>query len=171
MNLTQYAASRGMSKGEASKKKTKGIIIMGEGGQVDEAMSDANLKQLSVSRKVSEKKKETALDFGAPNESVDKTPHAELQRRLTAQKVLIAQHEAKEAAFNTALREGELLKAEDVSKRDADRCLGLQRRLLAIPSEHAITLHGLKTVPELADALRKVIKDALVDFLESYGIR
>ena len=97
-------------------------------------------------------------------------PKSELDRLLQAQRVAIAEYEKRQVKWDADLREGKLLKTEDVERVNSVRCLGLRNKLLSIPSEHAIGLANCNDPAQAADILRDAITDALNDFLIEFGI-
>ncbi len=84
---------------------------------------------------------------------------SELDLLLQEQKVEIAEYEKRQAKWNSDIREGLLLKADDVERINSTLCLGLRNKLLAIPSEYAIKLAICNDPVQTADILRGSITD------------
>ena len=97
-------------------------------------------------------------------------PAKELNRRLTLEKLKVERERAKAAKFETDIREGKLLLAEDVARHDAEVGSRLKKKLLALPTELAVRVAAVSSPAEVESLLRAEITDALNEFLDAYGV-
>lgn len=97
-------------------------------------------------------------------------PRAEVDRRLQLEKYKVESHKARAAKFETDIREGKLLLAEDVAKHDAEMGSRLKKKLLALPTELAVRVAAITSPAEVESLLRAEITDALNEFLDAYGV-
>lgn len=178
-----YAARRRVSQMAVSHWKRRGWLVL-KNGKVDVEASDASLARYrseprpdlgrKAEPKAERKAEPKAEQPGEQPESaagkLARLPKAELDRLLQIQRVAMADLERREAAFGLDLREGRLLKTDDVVRTNSLRCLGLRNRLLAIPSEQAIRLANCNDPAQAAGILRDAITEALNEFLREYGI-
>lgn len=181
LSMAKYGAMHGVTKQAATKWKQRGWLVF-QGDLVDVEASDRNLKQYRAAGIIDRQPtvnhsqpEATSHQVNASPDSViqkglAQLPKSELDRLLQAQRVAIAEYEKRQAKFDTDLREGRLLKTDDVVRTNSLRCLGLRNKLLAIPSEHAIRLANCNDPAQTAEILRDAITDALNDFLTEYGI-
>lgn len=97
-------------------------------------------------------------------------PRTEVDRRLQLEKYKVESHKARAAKFETDIREGKLLLAEDVAKHDAEMGSRLKKKLLALPTELAVRVAAITSPAEVESLLRAEITDALNEFLDAYGV-
>ncbi len=173
MNITEYGAKHGVSKQAALKWKKRGWLVF-DGKSINVVESDKNLEKYRSDKTT---KKDNRLSGKKTTESFQPEisrrsglTKSELDLLLQEQKVEIAEYEKRQAKWNSDIREGLLLKADDVERINSTLCLGLRNKLLAIPSEYAIKLAICNDPVQTADILRGSIADALNDFLKEYGI-
>ena len=160
LSMAKYGALHGVSAMAVSKWKARGWLVF-QGNKVDVTSSNANLEKYRSEPKYDHKpdpkpdEVNTSLDV-TPQKGLNQLSKAELDRLLQAQKVAIAEYEKRQAKWDTDLREGRLLKTEDVESTNSRRCLGLRNKLLAIPSEHAIQMANCGNDPaKAADITRE----------------
>ena len=181
----KYAERHGVTAMAVSKWKKLGWLVF-DGHLVDVKASDKNLKKYRSDQEIIQKKQHykplNKPDKQEPNQESDfspdtkgekelsSLPKSELDRLLTVQKIAKAEYEKREAKWNDDLREGLIVKVEDVERINSIQCLGLRNKLLAIPSEQAIRLANCNDPAQAAEILRDAICDALNDFLREYGI-
>lgn len=94
---------------------------------------------------------------------------ATLNRMLTAERVRVTQLEAEQAKVDGEIRDGHLVKAEDVKRIGMARAIALRDRLLALPAELAIQLAAITDPALVTDLLRKRLKAALTEFCAAHG--
>ena len=188
LSITKFGELHGVSRQAVAKWKKRGWLVFID-GKVDVEESNKRLKHyrsagivdnkvidnLVVNPSVSVVNKPRPLDASQPQESImtkglAHLPKSELDRLLQAQRVAIAEYEKRQVKWDADLREGKLLKTEEVERVNSVRCLGLRNKLLSIPSEHAIGLANCNDPARAADILRDAITDALNDFLIEFGI-
>ena len=95
---------------------------------------------------------------------------ATLNRRLTAARVRVTDLEARQAQMDAELRDGKLLKAEDVTAQVSGAGVALRDRLMALPAELAVRLAAMNEPAEVADVLRKALKGAINDWFSTLRI-
>jgi hypothetical protein len=92
-----------------------------------------------------------------------------LNRMLTAARVRVTDLEAKQAEVDGQIRDGLLVKAEDVKRIGAARAVALRDHLLRLPAELALRLAAMTDPVLVADLLRKSLKAALNEFCDALG--
>lgn len=184
LSISKFGQSHGVTKQAASLWKKRGWLVF-VGDQVDVDASNESLKRYrsagiadtenTVKETVKQSVKQPVPVVTPPPDSgitkgLVHLPKSELDRLLQAQRVAIAEYEKRQAKWDADLREGNLLKTEEVERINSARCLGLRNKLLSIPSEHAIGLANCNDPAQAADILKDAITDALNDFLTEFGI-
>jgi len=116
-----------------------------------------------------------APSFQAPQVSTGPVPsnlpsQADLNRMLTAARVRVTELEAEQAKVDGQIRDGLLVKAEDVKRIGMARAAALRDMLLGLPAELAIQLAALTDPALVADLLRKRLKAALTEFCAAHGV-
>lgn len=104
------------------------------------------------------------------NDDYNNLSRFEVDRLLQIEKLKEQEQKAKAAQFDTDIREGKLLLAEDVAKHDAEVGSQLKKKLLALPTELAVRLAALSSPAEVEGLLRAEITSALNEFLDAYGV-
>ena len=104
------------------------------------------------------------------NDDYNNLSRFEIDRLLQIEKLKEQEQKAKAAQFDTDIREGKLLLAEDVAKHDAEVGSQLKKKLLALPTELAVRLAALSSPAEVEGLLRAEITSALNEFLDAYGV-
>lgn len=92
-----------------------------------------------------------------------------LNRMLTAARVRVTDLEAEQAKVDAQIRDGLLVRAEDVKRIGFQRAVALRDKLLALPAELAIQLAAITDPALVADLLRKRLKAALNEYCAAYG--
>ncbi|MEN4984000.1 hypothetical protein [Acinetobacter modestus] len=190
MNQAEFARLHAVSKKTVTKWKEKGWVVLNADGSVDEEQSNKNLELYRTEKNTPDKEIDfkvtqgnTVTDYGNDGEGnaedsfdeMDNTPEAglpakEINRRLALEKLRVERERAKAAKYDTDIREGRLLIAEEVRQHDAEVGAQLQRKLLALPSELAVRLSALDSPAEVECLLREELTLALNEFLDAYEI-
>lgn len=106
----------------------------------------------------------------APADLPDLPDQGTLNRLLTAAKVRVTDLEAHQAQMDAQLRDGNLLKAEDVTAQISAASVALRDRLMALPAELALRIAAMKEPAEVADLLRKALKGVISDWFSALRI-
>ncbi|WP_336938925.1 hypothetical protein [Acinetobacter modestus] len=104
------------------------------------------------------------------NDDYNNLSRFEIDRLLQIEKLKEQEQKAKAAQFDTDIREGKLLLAEDVAKHDAEVGSRLKKKLLSLPTELAVRVAAMTSPAEVENLLRAEITDALNEFLDAYGV-
>jgi hypothetical protein len=98
-----------------------------------------------------------------------------LNRMLTAARIKLTERDTairglqeKQADVDGRIRDGHLVKAEDVKRIGSARAIALRDALLALPAQLALQLAALTDPALVADLLRKCLKQALTEFVEAH---
>ena len=195
MNQAQFAALHNVSRKTVTKWKEKGWVVLNEDGTVDVNLSNENLRMNRsgkyqqdepITQHVTRAEKVTAggntyegnaqgspeSEFVGKIEPNDLThmARAEVDRLLQIEKLKVEQQRAKAAKFETDIREGRLLLAEDVARHDAEVGARLKNKLLSLPTELAVQVAAMSNPAEIEGVLRAEITDALNEFINAYGV-
>lgn len=116
-------------------------------------------------------------DPGGELEDLNQLDQKTLDRLLTAARVKLTERDTairrlqeKQRQVDADLRDGKLLRSEDVYRRAFELAVTARTKLLGIPSECAVQLAAMPDPAMVADFLRKRIKAALIEYCSAYGV-
>lgn len=167
--VTQAEFSRisGVSRKTVTQWKARGWLVM-HAGRVNVDASNANLKKY---------RRDGAPSGGTVERSVDETP-SQAAERIALSVAPFDLNEARRVKENyLALlnqleydqKSGAVVAVTDVAKVVGEQLARVRTRLLAIPSECAPQAHRMKTVPEVQEAIRSAVAEALEELTSAGG--
>lgn len=190
MNQAEFARFHSVSKKTVTSWKNKGWVVLNADGLVDKDQSNKNLEQYRKDKIIPDSDLEVRVTQGSRVTDLGNAPEGngnsfpddsdagdevglpakELNRRLILEKLKVERERAKAAKFETDIREGKLLLADDVSRHDAEVGSRLKKKLLALPTELAVRVAAVSSPAEVESLLRAEITEALNEFLDAYGV-
>lgn len=193
MNQAEFARFHGVSRKTVTAWKKKGWVVLNADDTVDTEKSNDNLRRnrsgkyqsdspvthtVTRAEKVTgsgntyEGNSTTQSEFvgQVQSDDIDTLDRSEIDRRLQAEKYKTEREKARAAKFETDIREGRLLLAEDVARHDAEVGSRLKNKLLSLPTELAVRLAAMSNPAAVEGLLRAEVTDALNEFLDAYGI-
>jgi len=166
----EFARMHAVSRKTATQWKSRGWLVF-KGDRVDIEASNARLKkyrrdgvtQPEKVTKVTPKRGETSSQ-AAERIAVSVAPYNLDEARRIKENYLALLNQ-----LEYDQKSGAVVAVQDVAKVWSDLLARVRTRLLAIPSEVAPQAHRMKTVPEVQEAIRSAVTEALEELTSAGG--